>query len=346
MIRVSLVFPMGCLLLTHLVVNSLAFPIAGDFILPENSSNVSLIGEKLAFCFVGAVRTFVEQKIYRDLKNMVDVSLGDSFLVLYTGIETSAKGEDELFDWSSLASAIRILKPRGIKIQTVENYWNCGNPTTGQFVKWSKCVDLIKMSEFKQGIKYSFMLKTRPDLLWRHPVDIREVIHESNLLSNQSTVVTGNDVNILLHRSTWYSLTQLANVTCFETCDGRNPVWVRPFNEYCLMKTNFQKLGISHIETEGPFPDEEFIANHRLTQKIMAHSHTIHRSEYSKNLIRMRGMPAFDGKGAQEMGLRSNKKLYDRVTCDVDDIFQVSCFPCVPFVKDLEDKCKDKTFLL
>ena len=154
----------------------------------------------LAICIVGGARSFPveEYSIPLHLKERVIDALRPSkvdlfYTMSFTNVTESHKAGWFNFNDSSFNQPFKILPPTNL-LQTdppfnVTSYWNvrleneCTQPSFcfPQFAKWSLCYDQMVQQEFKQGWRYDWVIKTRPDVVLRGSLPTLKAMKENEL---------------------------------------------------------------------------------------------------------------------------------------------------------------------
>lgn len=188
---------------------------------------------RIAHCITGAVRTLTEPRVYESIKdNLIDALGGasDVFFFLENG-DTSPRGgfAGPLPVESILAVTDRL---RAVRVEFQEDdivFLRCQktgktpdrtytSPWTAQLLKWRRCFDMIQEHEYRQNMPYDWIVKSRPDMRYEHPVKQDW---------DASKVYLGGifcpDCLVALPRTHLYDVATLDNAAC--TAPSRLPAW-------------------------------------------------------------------------------------------------------------------------
>ena len=208
-------------------------------------------GTSVAVCVAGMLRTLTHPLVWGSLReHVLDRGQIDLFAVLgMAGSERSPLGWNDMQreGADAVRSMLLALAPRRTRFVNWEAPRQCGGPSSVshlQFAKWSLCTDLIP-----QEAEYKFLLRTRPDVVWRAPLHLRSLAARMELLADD-VVLTKNDYHMLWPRAQWHVLSRFRSVLCDMRCD--NGLTFASLNEYCLMKAHLARHGIRHLEAKFP----------------------------------------------------------------------------------------------
>jgi len=136
----------------------------------------------------------------------------------------------------------------------------CAEPETGQYAKWDECMRLVLEHERGDGSSdgstshappYDFLFKSRPDIMWTVPLPLHSIAGQLD----PQTILTGNDVHVLLPRATWHVLQSLhpERLSCAHTCGRKHPLarWL-PGGGYCHLIYALADAGVPHVEASHP----------------------------------------------------------------------------------------------
>ena len=124
---------------------------------------------RIAVCLVGFVRTLSEPRVFHSLARALrweDASVDFFGVVSLGGDEVdTAKGQWGQVSHESLAPALEALAPtRWEEHMPLSPEAPCGLDCLRQFQRFEHCVGVAKEQERKNGAKYDWIVKTRPDL--------------------------------------------------------------------------------------------------------------------------------------------------------------------------------------
>ena len=248
---------------------------------------------KVAVCLAGAPRTFVDPSVWANIKlnvlrrdYLATSHQLDLFLVLLTGPEPQGQfGAAPGVHPRLLEAALRALEPIArMRMVTKSSGFACGVGGTGQFRWWDECVKLVlehetyanhqqqqeeeaataaadhPISGHKRRLRYDFVLKTRPDVVWQSPLSVHYLASQLD----HRTILTGNDVHVLAPRATWsvFQTLRPERLRCVTACEpasrdasldpGEGKPSLFPGPEYCLMAYTFATAGVRHLEASHP----------------------------------------------------------------------------------------------
>ena len=120
----------------------------------------------LAFCFSGQVRTFARQRVFTRMRTHVVEALGGGDVFFALGSGEYDQEFNTAPDYYAAFSRFNIVGA------TVENAGSIGSGVynAGADIKEDDCYRQIIATETARGSNYSHILRTRPDLLWLHPL--------------------------------------------------------------------------------------------------------------------------------------------------------------------------------
>ena len=243
-------------------------------------TNAAETRPSVAICLAGNARTIIHPHVWSGIWTLRGGSREepqdsrepplDLFLVLGTEAERMKLGEDGHSGRTApamphprlLEHAVTAIAPTAVRFVTRRDPTSCGSASTSQFAKWARCVELVRRHELTGAEPYEFLFKGRPDIaLHAVPFDLRALASQLST----STIMTGNDILVLAHRSKWHALTALrpGRLRCDPRCSGHDAAVIRnliglPYNEYCLMVSTWAALEVNHMEASHP-PEPEWM---------------------------------------------------------------------------------------
>lgn len=188
---------------------------------------------RIAHCITGAVRTLTEERVYMSIKDNLIGALGgsaDVFFFLENG-DTSPRGGfagplpvDRIMAVTDYLGAVKVefqeddlvflrcQKAGKIPGRTYNSPW------TAQLLKWRRCFDMIQEHEYRQNMRYDWIVKSRPDMRYEYPV---------RQDWDASKVYVGGihcpDCLIALPRTHLYDVATTDNAAC--SAPSRLPAW-------------------------------------------------------------------------------------------------------------------------
>lgn len=218
---------------------------------------------RVAVCLAGQARSLVDPAVWHSIRDLlIERGRHPLFMVLGTSGESSKLQHADMGapDACALQHALSALRPRRIRFVLRESPHSCANPATGQFSKWADCVALVREDEAADPTapRYEYLFKTRPDVLWTTTPHVAQMASMLGMVAaKQRPILSGNDWHLLLPRKHWAVLDELrpGKLQCDTRCAGSSLMlreYFDKFNEYCLMMSNFARLGVPHVEASHP----------------------------------------------------------------------------------------------
>ena len=203
-------------------------------------------GARVAVCVAGMLRTFTRPMVWRSLHEYVlDRGRIDLFAVLgMAGGDATQSNRQGMEGPQAVEAMLTALRPRRTRFVN----WEPPPPPCDvgglgkhrQFSKWAMCADLVPLDG-----RYDFLLRTRPDVVWRAPLHLASLAAR---VPAEDIVLTKYDWHMLWPRAQWGALWAMRSVACDPRC-GDGGLLFSAFNEYCMMKAHLAKHGIRHLST-------------------------------------------------------------------------------------------------
>ncbi|CAF1544047.1 unnamed protein product [Adineta ricciae] len=141
---------------------------------------------RIAHCITGAPRTLYREEVYVAYQRQALNKLpGDLFIVLQMTSKTEMV-HGTLIKSSpprSYANALKYLSPRKIEWISVNNHLGAVKDTSG-YAKWKRCLDHIEEAEKIDGLKYDFIVRSRPDLYIAKDLPSADILPKDRVLIN------------------------------------------------------------------------------------------------------------------------------------------------------------------
>ncbi|KAJ1623123.1 hypothetical protein T492DRAFT_305550 [Pavlovales sp. CCMP2436] len=229
---------------------------------------------RIAVCAVGATRTLADPAAYGTLKhNVIDHNGADLFLHLMHGEQVSIRGGNYVASREQMSAALSYLRPVATRVQTVENApceFNVsrikpGNDMytsdrvlgmLGLLFKYESCARMVLHHEKVAGIRYDFLVKTRPDIVYCEPVDFRQEIRRQALAMRSAEdrwIVGGPDL-FLATRGVLVDLAEVAHNQLVHRArrpQSQIPKWQNGKHANCWQSSYQPLLTAGHLPCQG-----------------------------------------------------------------------------------------------
>lgn len=125
----------------------------------------------VAVCITGGARGFPDRQtgIFDSIKKHLVDALGanqtDIYYIMELNDAGDALGKGGSFNWSiaDFAEAFAVLPPFRAVFITARPRPDCKNACYAQYLKLDQCLDMIRQTEYEEGMHYDFVIRQRPD---------------------------------------------------------------------------------------------------------------------------------------------------------------------------------------
>ncbi|CAF1262077.1 unnamed protein product [Adineta ricciae] len=141
---------------------------------------------RVAHCMTGTPRTLYKEEVYTAYRHQVlDVLPGDLFVVLEHINKTEMIHGTRVRADNAIRykSALKYLSPRIVEWISIGDSLGSIETRSG-YAKWKRCFDHIQRTERINGMKYDFIVRTRPDLYFAKALPKPSKLPKDKILIN------------------------------------------------------------------------------------------------------------------------------------------------------------------
>ncbi|CAF3925232.1 unnamed protein product [Rotaria sp. Silwood1] len=134
----------------------------------------------------GTPRTLYKEEVYTTYKRQaLDILRGDLFVVLECGNDTEFihGSRIEYHSKEDYSAALKYLSPRKLEWVPPGEHFGAVDDRVG-YAKWKRCLEHIEKAEEQNGIKYDFIVRSRPDLYFVKPLPSSDKLPNDRILIN------------------------------------------------------------------------------------------------------------------------------------------------------------------
>jgi hypothetical protein len=140
----------------------------------------------IAHCMAGAPRTLYKEEVYVAYgRQTLNILPGDLFIVfqLFNKSEVIHGTTIAALPPDKYNAAIKYLSPRRIEWISSDNHLGAIEDRTG-YSRWQRCLELIEQTEKENGVKYDFIVRSRPDLYFAKDLPTSNLLPKDRILIN------------------------------------------------------------------------------------------------------------------------------------------------------------------
>ncbi|CAF3008007.1 unnamed protein product [Rotaria sp. Silwood2] len=153
----------------------------------HHSINVTKVRSvHIAHCMTGTPRTLYKEEVYTTYKRQaLDILGGDLFVVLECGNDTEFihGSRIEYHSQEDYSAALKYLSPRKLEWVPLGEHFGAVDDRAG-YAKWKRCLKHIENAEEQNGIKYDFIVRSRPDLYFVKSLPSPDKLPNDSILIN------------------------------------------------------------------------------------------------------------------------------------------------------------------
>ncbi|CAF3961275.1 unnamed protein product [Rotaria sp. Silwood1] len=153
----------------------------------HRSINVTKVQRKhIAHCMTGTPRTLYKEEVYTTYKRQVlDILVGDLFVVLESQKDSEfIHGTSiEYHSQEDYSTALKYLSPRKLEWVPPGEHFGAVDDHVG-YAKWQRCLEHIEKTEKQNGIKYDFIVRSRPELYFAKALPPPDKLPNDRILMN------------------------------------------------------------------------------------------------------------------------------------------------------------------
>ncbi|CAF1504557.1 unnamed protein product [Adineta steineri] len=151
-----------------------------------NNNATTRSGYRTAHCMTGIPRTLYKEELYVAYRRQAPNKLpGDLFVILELMNKTDTIHGVTITDNQpkKYTAALKYLTPRKIEWIPSNNRLGALHDEHG-YAKWQRCLEHIEQAEKQDGIKYDFIVRTRPDLYIAKDLPTVDLLPKNRILIN------------------------------------------------------------------------------------------------------------------------------------------------------------------
>ncbi|CAF1025081.1 unnamed protein product [Adineta steineri] len=151
--------------------------------LPTNTLH-NITKYRIAHCMTGAPRTLYKEELYVAYRRQaLDQLPGDLFVILQLMDKTENVHGASITNSGpkGYIAALKYLSPRKVEWIPINDRLRAADDHAG-YAKWQRCLEHIEQAEKQDGIKYDFIVRTRPDLYFAKDLPTADLLPKNRIL--------------------------------------------------------------------------------------------------------------------------------------------------------------------